>query len=96
MAVRRCLLGLDKLRRLREVLPVDIKKKLYNALVPLHLDYCCVLWQECRVELQQKLDRLQNYGVRLILSKPPRTPSEDMRQELKAVEGRWRSAEELQ
>ena len=56
MAVRRCLLGLDKLRRLREVLPVDIKNKLYNALVPLHLDYCCVLWQECRVKLQQKLD----------------------------------------
>ena len=79
MAVRRrCLRGLDKLRRLREVLPVSIKKKLYNALVLPHLDYCCVLWQECKVELQQKLERVQNYGTRLILSKPPRTPSEEL------------------
>ena len=82
---RRCLMGLDKLRRLREVLPVNIKKTLYNALVLPHLDYCCVLWQECKVELQQKLERVQNYGMRLILSKPPRTPSEELRQNLEWV-----------
>ena len=50
MAARRYLMGLDKLRQLRDVLPVSVKKKLYNALVLPHLDYC-VLWQECRVEL---------------------------------------------
>lgn len=37
MAVRRRLMGLDELKRLREVLPVKIKKKLYNALVLPHL-----------------------------------------------------------
>ena len=42
--------GLPKLRRLKDVLPSDIKKKVYNALVLPHLDYCSVVcsvvWQE--------------------------------------------------
>ena len=28
-------------------------KKFYNAFP--HLEYCCVLWQECGVQLQQKV-----------------------------------------
>ena len=34
---------------------------------------------------------MQNYGMRLILSKPPRTPSEQLREELgwKTLEERW-------
>ena len=39
---RRCLLGLSKLRRVRDVLPVNITKTVYNALVMPHLDYCTV------------------------------------------------------
>ena len=65
---RKCFMGLAKLRRLRNVHP--------------HLDYCSVVWQECSKELRQMLERVQNSGTRLILSKAPRTPSEDLRQEL--------------
>ena len=36
---KHCFAGLAKLRRLRNVLPPDIKKKIYNAMVLLHLDY---------------------------------------------------------
>ena len=76
---RRCLLGLSKLRRLRDVLPINIKKSVYNALIMPHLDYNCrVLWQECSVKLQQKLQRVQNYLMRLILSQPPRTLSKEL------------------
>jgi len=42
-----------------------------------------VLWHECSKELQRRVDRIQNYGMGLILSKPPRTPSEGLRQKLK-------------
>ena len=78
----KCFIGLAKLRRLRNVLPSRTKKQLYNALVLPHLDYCSVVWQECSRELRQMLERVQNYGMRLILSKPPRTHSEELRQEL--------------
>ena len=53
-----------------------------TKLVLPHLDYCSVVWHECSKELSQTLERVQNYGMRLILSKAPRTPSEDLRQEL--------------
>ena len=79
---RRCLLGLSKLRRLRDVLPANIKKSVYNALIMPHFDNCSVLWQDCLVKLQQKLQRVQNYGMRLILSQPPRTLSEELLRKL--------------
>ena len=30
----------------------------------------------------KKLERVQNYGLRIILAQPPRTPSEDLRGKL--------------
>ena len=59
------------LRRLKDVLPPNIKKKVYNALVLPHLDYCSVVWQECIKDLRMKIERVQNYGMRIILSQPP-------------------------
>ena len=44
---RKCFAGLAKLRMLKDVLPVATKRKVYNALVLPHLDYCSVVWQEC-------------------------------------------------
>jgi len=64
------------------VLPSTTRKQLYNALVLPHMDYCSVVWQNCSRELRRKLERVQNYGIRLILSQPPRTHSEEMRQRL--------------
>ena len=80
---RKCYGGLAKISQLRDSLPAVTKKRVYNALVLPHLDYCCVVWQECGKVLQQKLERIQNYGMRLICAKPPRTPSEDLRKSLR-------------
>ena len=80
---RKCFCGLSKLQKLRDVLPVSTKKKLYNALVLPHVDYCSVVWQECGKVLQKKVERIQNYGMRFILSMPPRTPSNELHDRLK-------------
>ena len=40
---RKCFRQLAGLRKLREVLPAALKKKIYNALVLPHLDYCSVV-----------------------------------------------------
>ena len=50
------------------------RKMLFNAIVLPHLDYCCVVWANCTKELQQKLQRLHNYGMRIILQVPARSP----------------------
>ena len=65
------------------MLPVVTKKRVYNAMVLPHLDYCSVVWQECTMELRKKVERIQNYGMQLILSKSAGTPSDGLRQELR-------------
>ena len=49
---RKCYGGLAKISWLRDSLPAVTKKSVYNALVLPHLDYCCVVWQECGKVLQ--------------------------------------------
>ena len=68
---RKCFSGLSQLCKLRDVLPVSTKVKLYNALVLPHTDYCSEVWHECGVVQQRQVERIQNYGMRLILGKPP-------------------------
>ena len=79
---QKCFGALSKLRRYRKVLPIALKRKLFQAFVLPHVDYCAVVWQECTKELQTKVERILNYGMRLILSQPPRTPSGEMRRTL--------------
>ena len=66
---RKCFGQLARLRKLRDVLPASLKKKIYNALVLPHLDYCSVVWQECTTSLQLKVEQIQNHEMRFILSK---------------------------
>ena len=79
---KKCFAGLGKLKKWSGVLPSRTKKQINNALVLPYLDYCSVVWQECSQCLRQKLERGQNYGKRIILSRPPRTHSDDLRKEL--------------
>ena len=70
------------IRRSTSYLPCQTRKMLYNALVLPHMDYCSVVWHSCSSKLSQSLERVQNYGMRVILSKPPRTPSAPLRHKL--------------
>ena len=79
---RKCFGGLAQLRRHRDTLPEITKKSIYNALVLPSLDYCCVVWHECGKILQETVERIQNYAMRLICAKPPRSPSEVLRRKL--------------
>ncbi len=78
----KCFAGLAKLRRLRDVLPTRSKVQINNAIALPYVEYCSVLWQECTKELQQSVERIQNYEMHIILTKPPRTPSDELRQAL--------------
>ena len=80
--VKKCTKGLGLLSRLRNTLPFSLKKKVYNAVVLPHLDYCSTVWQECSNKLQTKIQRLQNYGARLLLNEPPRYSSSILRKRL--------------
>ena len=51
---------------------------LYKLIVMPHLDYCSVVWSHCGATQSDKLELVQNYALRIISKKPPRTPSEPL------------------
>ena len=94
---KKCFGGLATLRRLRNTLPVNLKSGFFNALIKPHLDYCSIVWQECSKVQQGKIEQIQNYSMRQILSMPPRTPSEPLQGILGWDQlAKWRSMLRLQ
>ena len=79
---RKCLAGLATIRRSSTYLPTATRRMLYNALVLPHLVYCSTVYNSCSNSLSDKLERVQNYAMRIILKKPPRTSSEPLRKTL--------------
>ena len=71
---RTCLAKLAAIRRAEAYL-ASILKMLYKSFVMPHLDYCSVVWSHCGVTQSNKLEHVQNYALRIISRKPPRTPS---------------------
>ena len=55
---------------------------LCNALVLPHADYYSVVWYSCNSRLSQSLEPVQNLGMRVIIDKPPCTPSAPLRKQL--------------
>ena len=72
---RKCLRGLAQLHRVKEALPIWLRKLLYQTLILPHLDYCAVVWAECSKADEDKVERLQNRGMWLILDKRRDYPS---------------------
>ena len=62
--------------------PITMQSPLYQAFVLPHLGYCSVVWNSCGATLAKRIERVQNYALRMILQKPPLTSSESLRQTL--------------
>ena len=61
-------------------LPCHIRRTLYLSIVLPHLDYCSVVWGNCRVT--SSLECVQNYTLRVSLNKPPCSNTEVMQSQL--------------
>ena len=57
----------------------DILLRIYKQTVLPLLDYGCVVWGECSKENAQRLERLQNQAMRIILHADRKTYSGDAR-----------------
>ena len=83
---RKCLGGLAKLRRLRDTLPAALKKSIYNALVLPHLDYCCMCTlARMRNPTSKKSGENTKLCSEAYFSKPPRTPSEELKGDMNCI-----------
>ena len=77
-----CMGKLAQIRKSCYHLPCKARKLLYLTFVLPQLDYCSVVWGSCGTVLSNKIERIQNYAMRVILRKPPLTPSEESRKTL--------------
>ena len=76
--MKNCLGKIAAIRRVSTYLPGHIRRTLYLSCVLPHLEYCSVVWNNCGAGLTSRLERVQNYALRLILNKPPRSSTEEM------------------
>ena len=77
------LAALSTIKRSSSFLPINTRKLYLTALfAPTHLDYCPVVWHSCNSTISKRIERIQNYGMRVILGKPPRTSSSPLRDQL--------------
>ena len=71
------------IRRCGHYLPYTLRKLMYKTFVLPSLDYCSVVWHYCGSTLTQRVEKIQNYAMRMILRKPPQTSSAYLREALK-------------
>lgn len=64
--VRRCNMILIGLARLRHKLPKCTKQLLVQALVFPHIRYCLTVWGSCSVSLKTRIQKVINFGVRIV------------------------------
>jgi exonuclease III len=84
--INKCIGKLKFLWRSANQLPKEIKILLYNALVVPHLNYCDSVWDKAlTVNLKNRLESIQNRGMKFICNKPRDYSSAALRRELKWI-----------
>ena len=78
--------ALKTLARAQASLPLSIRKRLYKALVLPILEYCPSVWDPSTSTLSDRIEKVQNKAMRIILNKPLGISSHPLRLELQ-----WRS-----
>ena len=71
------------LHRIRHILPIKEKIKLYNSLVTPHFSYADVVWNGCGVTNARKIQTAQNFAIRSIVNKSKRESATNILRQLK-------------
>ena len=71
------------LHRVRHILPIKEKIKLYNSLVTPHFSYADVVWNGCGVTNARKIQTAQNFAIRSIVNKSKRESATSILRQLK-------------
>jgi hypothetical protein len=70
------------IRRTKKYVPATVLENVYKAIVLPYFDYCNLVWENCSVYLQDKLQKMQNRAARVIAEKPYDARISDMLNEL--------------
>ena len=54
------------IKRMRNVLPFEVRKNIYFSFVAPHFDYCAQTWHFCNKSSPEKLEKVNERAVRLV------------------------------
>ena len=60
--------GIGAIKRIRPFVSPEILHYIYNTLVQPHFDYCSIVWGNYGKTLSERLQKLQNRSVRILIS----------------------------
>ena len=58
--------GIGAIKRMRHLVPQATLQLIYQALIQPHFDYCNIVWGNCGITLQNKVQKLQNRAARVL------------------------------
>ena len=58
--------GIGAIKRIRHLVPQATLHLIYQALIQPHFDYCNIVWGNCGITLQNKIQKLQNRAARVL------------------------------
>ena len=70
------------LKKIKQHLSLNHRKLFYNAYILPSIDYCLAVWGNTSKGNIERINKLQKYAARVILDKPPDSPSQPLFDEL--------------
>ena len=67
--------AIDMKLKIKKFLDINARKTYYNGYILPLIDYCCIIWGECKNEGITIILKLQKRAARLILDADPLSPS---------------------
>ena len=58
--------GIGAIKRIRHLVPQATLHLIYQALIQPHFDYCNIVWGNCGITLQTKIQKLQNRAAHVL------------------------------
>ena len=57
------------LNQVKHIVPIDIRKTIYNTLIKSHIEYGCMIWGSADAKNLAKINKLQKRAVRIVSNK---------------------------
>ena len=71
--------------RIKDLLPTQAKRKLYDSMITPHFNYCDTLWDGCLKSKSTELQKIQNLAVKAISNSRTQTSSSKILKELRLL-----------
>ena len=77
---KKAFLSTKNLLRVKHLLPLEAKRKLYDGMITPHLNYCDIVWNGCSNLKTKELQRIQNTAAKAIINRNNTSSAEAMKE----------------